>query len=432
MKRITVDFGKTSRAIKAQHGLCNYPVSCHHAEGSLDTESAEKAKALFAEMKVPVTRLKDQMHRGYGKCLEVPYIFRDFSKDPNDPKNYFFINTTNSVKDSAGKVPTVMIRLGAPREYWEPIYNKKPADYEKFAAVCCNIIRHVNDGWAKGLKAGVKYWEIWNRADDSQCWSGGTAEDYYRLYEVVARKIKALHPRLKVGGPAAADCSGDAKFLQGFLDYVKKNNVPVDFVSWNYYGTDPDEAFEQAKKVRRMVIAAKLPKRVEIINDEWNCMTFDENGRFYVPYVRNMHGAAFDAAFMIQMHKAHMDFSTYYDCQMNVPWGGLVNPGWVYAHKPLYSFVAFSRLYRLGTSAAVRTAGRNLYVLAATDGEKKGILASVYQEKRDRVEIDTGVKGEKKVYLLDETHDLEEIMTVKDAKFTVPVKGYSVIYVEAK
>ena len=247
---------------------------------------------------------------------------------------------------------------------------------------------------------------------------------------MVARKIKALHPRLKVGGPAAADCSGDAKFLQGFLDYVKKNDVPVDFISWNYYGTDPVEAFEQAKKVRRMVLAAKLPKRVEIINDEWNCMTFDENGRFYVPYVRNMHGAAFDAAFMIQMHKAHMDFSTYFDCQMNVPWGGLVNPGWVYAYKPLYAFVAFSRLYKLGTSVEIHTAGKNLFALGATDGTKKALLVSIYQERRDQVEINTGVKGAKKVYLLDEKHDLEEILTTKDATFTVPTKGYSVIYVE--
>ena len=431
MKRITVNFEKQTRAIRAQHGLCNYPVSCHHAEGSLDTETAEKAKALFKELAVPVTRLKDQMHRGYGKCLEVPYIFRDFSKDENDPKNYFFVNTTNSIKASVAPGREVMVRLGAPREYWEPIYNKKPDDYDKFATVCCNIIRHINDGWAKGLKAGVKYWEVWNRADDSQCWSGGTLEDYYRLYEVVARKIKALHPRLKVGGPAAADCSGDAAFLQGFLDYVKKNNVPCDFVSWNYYGTDPEEAFAQAKKVRKMVLAARLPKRVEIINDEWNCMTFDENGRFSVPYVRNMHGAAFDAAFMIEMHKARMDFSTYYDCQMNVPWGGLVNPGWVYAYKPLYSFVAFSRLYKIGTAVETKTVGRNVYALAAANAEKKALLVSVYQEKNDKVEINCGFKGEKKVFVLDEKNDLTEVMTTKDASFTLPVKGYTVILVEA-
>lgn len=430
MKRITVNFDKQTRAIKAQHGLCNYPVSFHHAEGSGDSESAEKAKALFAEMGVPVTRLKDQMHKGYGKCLEVPYVFRDFSKDPTKAENYYFYNTTNSVKSSMKAGREIMIRLGAPREYWEPIYNKKPDDYDKFAEVCVHIIRHVNDGWAKGLHAGVKYWEIWNRADDKQCWSGGTYEDYYRLYEVVARKIKAVHPRLKVGGPAAADCSGDNKFLKGFLDYVKKNNVPCDFVSWNYYGTDPEEAFAQAKAVRRLVLETKLPKRVEIINDEWNCMTFDENGRFSVPYVRNMHGAAFDAAFMMLMHKARMDFSTYYDCQMNVPWGGLVNPGWVYAYKPLYSFVAFSRLYKLGMAVETKTVGRNVYALAAANEEKKAILVSVYQEKRDVVEINTGVKGAKKVFVLDEKNDLVEALATKDESFTLPVKGYTVLYVE--
>ncbi len=459
MKRIRVDFEKRTRIIKAQHGMCNYPVSCEHAEGSLDTESAEKAKRIFKEIQVPVTRLKDQMTHGYGKAIEVPYIFRDFSKDENDPDNYFFFNTDRSVMSSVGPKRElskevndpdnyfffntdksvgssvgpgrkIMIRLGAPREYWEPIYNKMPADFDKFATVCCNIIRHVNDGWAKGLKAGVKYWEIWNRADDPQCWSGGTWEDYYRLYETVARRIKALHPRLKIGGPAAADCSGDAGFLRGFLDYVKKHDVPIDFVSWNYYGTDPAEAFEQAVKVRRMVSETGFSKRVEIINDEWNCMTFDENGRFSVPYVRNMHGAAFDAAFMIQMHRARMDFSTYFDCQKNVPWGGLVHPGWIYAHKPLYAFLAFSRLYRIGMAADVHTSGRNIYALAASDGERRALMFSVYQAKKDRVEVSTGLTCMKKIYLLDEDHDLEEIMTTSDESFTLPTKGYTVVYVE--
>ena len=316
------------------------------------------------------------------------------------------------------------------REYFTPLFSRWGSDKQKFATICCNLIRHLNDGWANGMHAGIKYFEIWNRADDIQCWQS-SYEKYYRLYEVCARAIKKMHPRLKVGGPAAADCSDDNKFLKGFLEYVAKNQVPCDFVSWNYYGEDPGEAFEIAKNVRRAVWDAKLSKKVEIINDEWNCMTVGEDGRLCVPNVRNLHGAAFDAAFMINMHKARMDFCTYYDCQNYVPWGGLVHHGWTYPLKPLYSFLAFSKLYNLfGVSAEIKTIGRNVYALAAKNAEKKMILVSVYQSKKDVVSISTGVFGAKKAYLLDENHDLEVILETTNESFDIAINGYSVILVE--
>ena len=432
MKRIFCDFDKKQHKIKAQHGLCNYPVSYNRYDGEPNRTTSKIVYDIFEEINTPVIRLKDQRHKGYGKCLEVPFIFRDFKKDENDPANYYFYNTDASIKSSVAVCDKVMIRLGAPREYFAPLHSKVADDREKFAAICCNIIRHINDGWAKGMHAGVKYFEIWNRADDIKCWQK-SYEEYYQLYEVCARAIKKLHPRLKVGGPAAADCSGDNKFLKGFLEYVAKNDVPCDFVSWNYYGEDPAEALTIAKNVRSAVFAAKLPKRVEIINDEWNCMTIGEDGRVKTQNTRNMHGAAFDAAFMINMHKARMDFCTYYECQPFVPWGGLVHPGWTYAYKTLYAFLAFARVYNIGgTSVKTNTAGKNVYALAADNGEKKMMLVSIYQGKRDTVQINTGISGSKTVYLLDENNDLTEVLTTWDESFYVKTSGYSVLLVEIK
>ena len=430
MKRIYCDFNKKQHKIKAQHGLCNYPVDYNRYDGEPNRTTSKTVYDIFEEINTPVIRLKDQRHKGYGKCLEVPFIFRDFTKDENDPASYYFYNTDASIKSSVAVCKNVMVRLGAPSEFWEPYYSKIVDNKEKFAAICCNIIRHVNDGWAKGMHAGVKYFEIWNRADDIKCWQK-SHEEYYELYETCARAIKKLHPRLKVGGPAAADCSGDNAFLKGFLKYVSENNVPCDFVSWNYYGEDPKEAFEIAKNVRKAVFEAKLPKRVEIINDEWNCMTMGEDGRVKTPNTRNMQGASFDAAFMINMHKARMDFCTYYECQPFVPWGGLVHPGWTYAYKTLYALLAFARVYNLGgTSVKTVTAGKNVYALAADNGEKKMILASIYQKKGDVAMINTGIGGQKTVYLIDESRDLKEVLCTEDEAFEVKTQGYSVILVE--
>ena len=94
MKRIFCNFDKKQRKIKAQHGLCNYPVDYNRYDGEPNRTTSKIVYDIFEEINTPVIRLKDQRHKGYGKCLEVPFIFRDFKKDENDPANYYFITPT--------------------------------------------------------------------------------------------------------------------------------------------------------------------------------------------------------------------------------------------------------------------------------------------------------------------------------------------------
>jgi len=430
MKRIICEFDQQLGKIKPQHGIVNYPPNLCYTDFAIDAADAQRSIDILDEIDVPLIRLKEPNSKGCGKCLEVPFIFRDFSKDENDPANYYFYNTNDFVLEGAKPGRMTIYRLGAPREYWNTRYNKKPADYDKFANVCVNIIRHFNEGWGEGMQVGITHWEIWNRADEKLCWPDGTAEDYYKLYEVTARKIKETFPHLKVGGPAAAFCGGDNAFLKDFLTYVKENHVPCDFVTWNYWGEDPSEAWRQAEAVHQAVRDAKLPGHVDIYNDEWNCMTIGAHGFPQVPHVRDVQGGAFAAAFMIGMQSAHMDGSTYYEADMDMPMGGLVGQCWKRPLPALYALQGFSHLYRLGTSVKISVAGRNIYAMAATGEGKKAILISVYEDKRNDIEIQTGVIGEKKVRLLNKDTDFENVLTTTDQTFTVRSKGFSVLYIE--
>lgn len=430
MKRITCDFDKKLGKIKPQHGIVNYPPNLCYTDFAVDAADAQRSIDILNEIDVPFIRLKEPNSKGYGKCLEVPFIFRDFSKDENDPDNYYFYNTNDFIKEGVKPGRTVIYRLGAPREYWNARYNKKPEDYEKFATVCVNIIKHFNKGWGNGMKAGITHWEIWNRADDKLCWPDGTAEDYYKLYGVVASRIKEAFPRLKIGGPAAAFCGGDNAFLKGFLAFVKDNNVPCDFVSWSYWGEDPAEAARQAKAVRTAVRDAGLKTRVSIYNDEWNCMTVGKHGFLQVPHVRDAQGGAFAAAFMIGMQKARMDGSTYYEADMDMPMGGLVGQCRKKPLPALYALLGFSRLYRLGARVKTATVGKNVYAMAAEGKEKRAILISVYEDKKNDVEIRTGMSGNKRVWLLNSEKDFEEVLDTADETFTVTTKGFSIIFIE--
>jgi hypothetical protein len=53
-----------------------------------------------------------------------------------------------------------------------------PADFDKWAEICCRIIAHYNEGWGDGFRHGIEYWEIWNEADGGALMWAGTWDDY--------------------------------------------------------------------------------------------------------------------------------------------------------------------------------------------------------------------------------------------------------------
>lgn len=78
------------------------------------------------------------------------------------------------------------------------------------------------------------YYEVWNEPD-LIIFFGGSMEDYFHLYEITVKVIKNVDPNLKVGGPSTSG----SKWINEFLDFVKKNNLPCDFISTHQYGGDP-------------------------------------------------------------------------------------------------------------------------------------------------------------------------------------------------
>ena len=102
--------------------------------------------------------------------------------------------------------------------------------------------------WAEFIKKFVEYlldrygaeeveswpFEVWNEPDVFVFWAG-TKEQYFHLYEITARAVKEVDPRIRVGGPAASG----SKWIGSFMAYCKEHQVPVDFISSHQYAGDP-------------------------------------------------------------------------------------------------------------------------------------------------------------------------------------------------
>ncbi len=161
--------------------------------------------------------------------------------------------------------------------WYEPIV-APPKDW----ALWSDLIRH----FARHLVAryGIDevsqwYFEVWNEPN-GPFWGGDPRQQtYFHLYDLTARALKSVSPRLQVGGPATAQ----AAWVPAFIQYCATHHVPVDFVSTHVYGDDSaenvlgthekttrrDMVIRAVQKVHREVGASPMPA-VPIIFSEFN------------------------------------------------------------------------------------------------------------------------------------------------------------------
>jgi len=130
------------------------------------------------------------------------------------------------------------------------------------------------------------YFEVWNEPN-IDFWNGIPRKlSYFELYAHTARALKAVNPRLRVGGPATAAAS----WVDDFLKYDAANHVPVDFVSSHGYADDTvqnlfhtdedipmdDRVCRAIGKVRGQIKASSMPD-LPLFWTEWNVQGMGES-----------------------------------------------------------------------------------------------------------------------------------------------------------
>jgi hypothetical protein len=414
VKSITVDLGKKTGRIRPLHDVHSGPLA---VRGSVDLTREYK------ELGFRYIRTHDTPWV-YEAAGDMHVIFRDFSADPDDPKNYDFSKTDRYLQSLVDLGAEILFRLGESAELSKvKYYNMPPADYDKWAKVAVNIVRHYNEGWADGHRFKIRYWEVWNEPDVPNFWSG-TAEQYYRLYETTARALKRHDSSLKVGGPALA--SND-EYLKGFLAYNKERSVPVDFVSWHNYGIRPYLVAQRANHIRALVNEAGFP-RAEIHLNEWNYFPGDWNRMHVEPLytqriferIHGPEGAAYAGAMLTFLQDSKVDVANYYTGTAFF-WGMYDNHGVPY--KNFYPFRAFRWMLdtpvRVAADGAETQEDVSFAVLAglAEDRKSATLMISNQVSANDQYQVtfeNVPWKGATlaEVYRIDATNNLDKTETL--------------------
>ncbi len=164
------------------------------------------------------------------------------------------------------------------QEFWYHPNIAPPKSYAEWDAMISAFAKHLIARYGIDEVASW-YFEVWNEPNIG-FWAGKPAQStYFTLYDHTARALKAVSPRLRVGGPSTAQ----GAWATDFLAHAKKDNVPVDFISSHVYGDDTaknvfhtDENIPRSDMVCRTVaqvhkeIAASPYPHLPLIFSEYN------------------------------------------------------------------------------------------------------------------------------------------------------------------
>ncbi len=106
------------------------------------------------------------------------------------------------------------------------------------------------------------YFEVWTEPNLCRAFFDGTRSQYFELYKQSVTAIRAVDSQLRVGGPSTTNFVADGRYdgekevvkeipkgdlnklqwegvwIEAFLEYCKKEKLPVDFISAHPYPTD--------------------------------------------------------------------------------------------------------------------------------------------------------------------------------------------------
>jgi xylan 1,4-beta-xylosidase len=143
------------------------------------------------------------------------------------------------------------------------------------------FVRHVRQRYGA---EEVQRWffEVWNEPNLKDFWENADQQAYFDLYANSARTIKAIDPKLRVGGPSTAG----ADWVPELLAFAAANKVPIDFVTTHTYGvaggfldeegkhdtkllSTPDAIVADVRRVREQIQASAFPD-LPLYFTEWS------------------------------------------------------------------------------------------------------------------------------------------------------------------
>ena len=191
-------------------------------------------------------------------------------------------------------------------------------------------------GYIRELSCNKKYniwYEVWT-APDLDDFFLGRKQEYLAIYRAVAESILELEAETKinipVGGPGVSwwfqNCDANSiltpekSLIYDLIKHCYKYHLPLDFISWHAYSTDPKVEFETTRYNKTSVALVRdwlgyfnFQKDIPLVIDEWN---YDSGANILPARAESANvSASFIPARLKNMHEAGLDLQLFFSLE---------------------------------------------------------------------------------------------------------------------
>ncbi|MBR5309098.1 MAG: hypothetical protein IKU43_10020 [Clostridia bacterium] len=191
-------------------------------------------KARFDALNFRYVRFHDSALENPGmQLVDISKIFPLFHLDETREENYFFKQTDLYMKSLADSDAEVDFRLGETIDHSRSFaFVNVPADIDKWARICRNIIGHYKNGEMNGMHLNITRVTVWEEPDTDVLFTG-SVEDYAEMFIAVYKLLKKDFPDIKVGGPTC-NCR-NIGLIDKFLRICSEKGVRPDYIITTMY-----------------------------------------------------------------------------------------------------------------------------------------------------------------------------------------------------
>jgi xylan 1,4-beta-xylosidase len=226
---ITIDFSREKGSLNTMFNEC---VGAGRANEGLRADWQQQLAYVKKECGFRYIRM-------HGLLTDDMGVYKE-DKNGNPEYNYMYIDVLFDFLLSIGMKPFVELGFmpsalasGDETIFWWRGNVTPPKDYDKWAGLIFNIVQHFTERYGPD-EVKTWYFEVWNEPNLTPGFWTGTREDYFKLYTYSAKAIKSVNSSYRVGGPATAGAAWESELIE----FCKKNDVPLDFVSTHAYGVN--------------------------------------------------------------------------------------------------------------------------------------------------------------------------------------------------
>lgn len=225
-RTINVDFNKTAGKLNTMFKEC---VGAGRANEGLRADWQQQLAYVKKECGFKYIRM-------HGLLTDDMAVY---TEDKGKPQySFMYVDVLIDYLQSIGMKPFIELGFmpnalasGNQTIFWWKGNVTPPKDYEKWAALVRNLVRHFTERYGEE-EVKTWYFEVWNEPNLSPGFWTGTQQEYFKLYKYSAEAVKSVNKEYRVGGPGTAGAAWEPEMIE----YCHTNNIPIDFISTHTYG----------------------------------------------------------------------------------------------------------------------------------------------------------------------------------------------------